>query len=374
MWYWKHLKTFMFSCFFSRKPSKGALGTGCPTSHIGRQDRDLIVADCWRKTGKIDVQSLFQVSELDGALPQANTKGRYKYIALLWFQTIINNYYWLQKEPLLWKTTKNWHFGISSIWSRWANRINDQLHDIRWCVAKYDNTRIQHNTVKINKVSPFCFLRQSPKLWSVESNEMLSHLRHPHRKHRETEIFQLQNSNMFRPHVSIFKTTVSTPDILEQIQTFGHPKPRRRSNPPACARSALLRDHAIISKQHLRNLRFRAVNILETEIWVRYNQPKMCWYDLRSNTTWGVVLRDENIWKLYHAISDAKAEISWVRGFETFPNWRSASTWRGGVHGPFHPQRNRDWKLWERRTCQISIDLPSHTRVIKCPHWTSPNH
>jgi hypothetical protein len=32
--------------FFSRKPSKGALGTGCPTSHIGRQDRDLIVADC----------------------------------------------------------------------------------------------------------------------------------------------------------------------------------------------------------------------------------------------------------------------------------------------------------------------------------------
>jgi len=37
----------------------------------------------------MNVQSLFQVSELDGALPQANTKSRYKYIALLWFRTII---------------------------------------------------------------------------------------------------------------------------------------------------------------------------------------------------------------------------------------------------------------------------------------------
>lgn len=212
----------MFSCLFSRKPSKGALGTGGPSSHIGRQDRDLIVADCWRKTGKMMKNERPKpVSGLRAWWCLASSKHQKP---LQVYSAVVvpnnNNYYWLQKEPLLWKTTKNWHFWISSIWPRWANRINDQLHDFWWCVAKYDNTRIQHNTVKINKVSPFCFFRQSPKLWSVEieSNEMLSHLRHPHRKHRETDIFQLQNSNMFRPHVSIFKTTVSTPDISEQIQ------------------------------------------------------------------------------------------------------------------------------------------------------------
>ena len=149
----------MFSCLFSRKPSKGALGTGGPSSHIGRQDRDLIVADCWRKTGKMMKNERPKpVSGLRAWWCLASSKHQKP---LQVYSAVVvpnnNNYYWLQKEPLLWKTTKNWHFWISSIWPRWANRINDQLHDFWWCVAKYDNTRIQHNTVKINKVSPFCF-------------------------------------------------------------------------------------------------------------------------------------------------------------------------------------------------------------------------
>ena len=148
-----------------------------------------------------------------------------------------------------------------------------------------------HMTIhKYNKLDQsFTFSQQGPKLWSVESNEMLSHLRHP--TYPTTSNYTIPtffDKKQFPSSKQQFQLQVFR-NKFRLLASFGDPMPMRKSN-PTCARSSLLRDHAIISKQHLRNLRFRAVNILEGSQF-RYNQPKM----LRLDT----VIRNEHYIKLY---------------------------------------------------------------------------